>query len=164
MKKLPLLVIILSVLFFSCKKNTAKCPYTVSGAVATQTEKDSIQRYLNANGITATRDTSGVYYQVIKQGTGSAPTVCSNVTVKYRGTFFTGVAFDPSPASGNSTSSASFALGQVIVGWQKTLPYLKSGGSIDLYIPPSLGYGYSPYSTIPGGSYLKFTIELVDVQ
>lgn len=161
MKKWSLLFITLSVVFFSCKKETAKCGYAQSDAIAPQAEKDSIKRYLTANNIfDAVKDTSGVYYRIVPQGTGMAPGICSNLTVRYKGSFFTGVVFDETPGS----TTTSFDLGQVIIGWQKALPYLKSGGSIDLYIPPSLGYGPSQYQTIPGNSYLKFSIDLVNVQ
>lgn len=160
MKNFSFLVIILSIVFFSCKKETAKCSYSDSGAIAPQSEKDSIKRYLAVNGITATKDTSGVYYRIVTQGTGTMPNICSNLTVRYTGSYFTGVVFDATPP--NTTSN--FDLGRVITGWQKALPFLKNGGSIDLYIPPSLGYGYALYNGIPGNSYLKFSIDLVNVQ
>ncbi|MEO7043999.1 MAG: FKBP-type peptidyl-prolyl cis-trans isomerase [Ferruginibacter sp.] len=169
MKKLGFLMIILSVTIFSCKRETAKCPYTQSSIVAPQNEIDSIKNYLLVNNITnAVQDASGVFYIITAQGTGSNPTICSNLTVRYRGTFFTGVAFDPSAATtgqtGNSFSTAAFDLGGVIAGWQKVLPNLKSGGSITLFIPPTLGYGASASNGIPGNSYLKFTIDLLNVQ
>jgi FKBP-type peptidyl-prolyl cis-trans isomerase FkpA len=61
-------------------------------------------------------------------------------------------------------------LGQLIIGWQKGLPLIKSGGSITLFIPPSLGYGNQDIRNssgaviIPANSNLKFTIDLVSVQ
>lgn len=169
MKKISLALIALTFIFFSCKKETAKCPYSDTVVIAPKAEKDSIKNYLLAQNITnAVQDTSGVFYIITNQGTGATPTICSNLTVRYRGTFFTGVAFDPTSAvtatTGSDKSTASFDLGGVISGWQKALPYVKSGGSITLFIPPTLGYGASYYNGIPGNSYLKFTIDLLNVQ
>jgi FKBP-type peptidyl-prolyl cis-trans isomerase FkpA len=60
-------------------------------------------------------------------------------------------------------------LGQVIPGWQKGIPLVKGGGSINLYIPPSLGYGanaYPPTGTviIPGGSNLVFNVNVISIK
>ena len=164
MKKSSFLVIILCMAFIACKKDTAKCPYTASTAVATQTEIDSIQRYVNLNDPTAIKFSNGVFYKIAASGTGTSPTVCSDVSVKYAGYLFnSSTAFDA------STTPVIFPLGKLIVGWQNVLSLIKPGGSITLYIPPSLGYGSQPIPStgtpvIPANSYLKFTIDLVAVQ
>ena len=61
-------------------------------------------------------------------------------------------------------------LGSLIEGWKKGLLMLKTGGSIKLYIPPSLGYGYSDVTDpqtqaviIPAGSMLIFDVTLSDL-
>jgi FKBP-type peptidyl-prolyl cis-trans isomerase len=136
--------------------------------MATTAEKDSLQHYLGLNSISAIRDTSGVFYIITTPGFGTVkPDICSNVVVSYTGTLFNGTQFDAT-AAGQTTI---FALGRVIVGWQKALPHLTAGGSITLYIPPSLAYASqvindpnTGYTLVPANSYLKFTINLVDVQ
>lgn len=56
------------------------------------------------------------------------------------------------------------------MGWQKGLPYIKGGGKIKLYIPPSLGYGAKDVKDdmgnviIPANSILVFSLELTDVK
>jgi FKBP-type peptidyl-prolyl cis-trans isomerase FkpA len=101
---------------------------------------------------------------ISNQGTGASPTICSRVVVRYNGSLIpSGTVFDA------SSSDVSFLLSQLIVGWQKGLSVLKAGGRITLYVPPTLGYGQANYPpngpvVIPGGSYLKFDIELVGVQ
>jgi FKBP-type peptidyl-prolyl cis-trans isomerase FkpA len=105
-----------------------------------------------------------VFYKITNTGTGAVPGVCSGITVKYTGTLLSGSQFD------QNTTGFSAVLGQLIVGWQKGLPIIKAGGSITLYIPPSLGYGSqdirnnSGTVVIPANSNLKFTIELTAVQ
>lgn len=161
-----LLVMALPVFLSSCKKED-KCPFSESSASATAAERTYLQNYLSTNNITAQEHASGVFYNITLAGSGSSPAICSYVTAKYTGSFIPGGAiFDFTPAG---SPGSNFALGEVIVGWQKGLPLLKTGGKITLYIPPSLAYGSSNYPNdsnirIPANSYLKFEIELVSVQ
>jgi len=167
MKKRFLLILLFPVFFTSCKKNEPiKCSYTPPGTVATSAEISYLQNYITSGSITATQHESGVFYIINNQGTGSSPTVCSNITVKYTGRILDGNVFD----SNTTVTGAKFELGRLILGWQRVLPVLKTGGSITLYIPPSLGFGTEVIKDnngsviIPANSYLKFDIELLDVQ
>ena len=166
MKKIFLSLFVIAVVMVACKKESSECPYTESTAVAPTAEIDSLSRYLAANNINATRHPSGVYYVLDSAGTGASPTVCSYITTQYKGTLLTGAQFDGT--SGNNV--AGFSLGNLIVGWQRVLPLLKVGGGITLYIPPTLGYGPQEKRDannnviIPANSYLKFKINLLQVQ
>ena len=159
MKKLFVFVAI-AILFVSCKKTSSNnCTYTESNAVAPPSEIASVQAYVNANHPAAIQHSSGLFYEITNPGTGTAtPGVCSTVTVKYTGTLTNGTQFDA------NTTGVSFVLGQLILGWQKGIPLIRAGGSINLYIPPSLGYGSNTVGTIPANSILVFTIQLMDVQ
>ncbi|RYY50389.1 MAG: FKBP-type peptidylprolyl isomerase [Chitinophagaceae bacterium] len=167
MKKISLLLLAAGLMLASCKKED-KCPYSDSGRSASVDERTYIESYLSANSIPATPHPSGVFYFITAAGTGASPGLCSGINVRYRGTIMnTGAEFDAT--AGNST--VSFQLGELIVGWQKVLPEIKAGGKITLYVPPSLGYGAQEIRNqttgailIPANSYLKFEIELVDVQ
>jgi FKBP-type peptidyl-prolyl cis-trans isomerase FkpA len=61
-------------------------------------------------------------------------------------------------------------LGQLIHGWRRTLPVIKAGGFITLYVPPSMAYGAAITRDgngnviIPANAYLKFDIDLLTVQ
>lgn len=163
--------ILLTVLFISCNKNdNTTCPYNDSGTVASASESAAIQTYLTNNGITgAVKHSSGFYYKITQAGTGKAVTnLCSVVTVNYAGRFTNGTYFDPTTPG--TMSTASFTLGQVIVGWQKGLPLISAGGKMTLYIPPSLGYGSTDVKNpstgvvvIPGNSILIFDVELTAI-
>lgn len=166
MKNFLFLASLTCLMFSSCKKNDSPgCTFTTSTAVATSSEITFLQNHITTNNISAIQHPSGVFYKLNNPGTGISPTVCSNMTVKYTGRVLGGNIFD----SNTSSSGASFVLGELILGWQRVLPILKEGGSITLYIPPSLGYGASPISNgagvviIPANSYLQFDIELLDV-
>lgn len=142
------------------------CSYTTPTTVAPAAEITYLQDYIAYNSITAMQHSSGVFYSIHSQGTGSHPSVCSNITVKYVGSILGGGVFD----SNLSVTGVKFVLGSLIKGWQTVLPALQAGGSVSLYIPPSLGYGETPVTDhnqnviIPAHSYLQFNIDLLDVQ
>lgn len=166
MKNVLLAAALASLTFTACKKNDSPgCSYTNSTAVASSSEISFLQNYISTNNITAVQHPSGVFYTLNNPGSGSSPSVCSNIAVKYTGRVLGGNVFD----SNTSASGVRFVLGDLILGWQRVLPLLKEGGTITLYIPPSLGYGASPISNsagvviIPANSYLQFDIELLDV-
>jgi FKBP-type peptidyl-prolyl cis-trans isomerase FkpA len=169
LKKLLVLAIIATA-FVSCKKiDNNACPYTASTAVAPANEIASLQAYINANHPGAVQHSSGFFYEITNPGTGATPSVCSYITVKYTGTLTSGAQFDSSSPA--YPSGLTLALGGLIAGWQKGIPLIKSGGSINLYLPPSLGYGSQDQRDqttgaiiIPGNSITIFTIQLVAVQ
>lgn len=145
----------------SCKKSTDNvgCTLTESGLVAPASEIAILQAYVAATYPAAIQHPSGFFYEIILPGTGTVtPAVCSNVTVKYAGYLTSGLKFD------ENITGTTFLLGKLIVGWQKGIPLIKKGGSINLYLPPSLGYGNNTVGSIPANSYLVFNIQLLDVQ
>lgn len=142
--------------FSQCNQN--KCDLQESSVVASTAEITTIQNYLNSNSLTATEHSSGFFYSISANGSGSNPNLCSSVTVKYKGSLLSGYVFD------QSTTNVSFPLKNLIIGWQKGLPLIKKGGKITLYIPPSLGYGSMAQSSIPANSTLIFDIELIGVE
>jgi len=78
------------------------------------------------------------------------------VVVNYVGKLTNGTIFD----SGNNVS---FSLGGLITGWQEGIPLIAPGGSITLYLPPSLAYGSRATGSIPANSNLIFKIDLKSV-
>ena len=151
MKQLLSTLLVLT-LFISCPKDTK----TVTDYTAKNEQE--IKDYLAKNNLTAQRSTSGLYYIINEQGTGTQPTAASNVTVAYKGYFTNGNVFDQSKAEG-----ISFGLNQVIKGWTEGIPYFKTGGSGVLLIPSHLGYGSTNNGPIPGGSVLIFDVKLISV-
>ncbi|MBP7396132.1 MAG: FKBP-type peptidyl-prolyl cis-trans isomerase [Flavobacterium sp.] len=151
MKQLLSTLLVLT-LFISCSKDTK----TVTDYTAKNEQE--IKDYLAKNNLTAQRSTSGLYYIINEQGTGTQPTAASNVTVAYKGYFTNGNVFDQSKAEG-----ISFGLNQVIKGWTEGIPYFKTGGSGVLLIPSHLGYGSTNNGPIPGGSVLIFDVKLISV-
>ncbi|MCW3090997.1 MAG: FKBP-type peptidylprolyl isomerase [Ferruginibacter sp.] len=160
--KLFFVLALLSVLVACNKSSTSKCNYATPTTVAPAAEVANLKAYLDANALPYVQHSSGIFFNVITPGTGATPGVCSDVTVKYRGRLTNGTGFDSSYV--RSPGGTVFTLGGLIPGWQIGIPLIKKGGSITLYIPPTLGYGAQANGPIPANSNLVFNIELVDVQ
>ena len=163
MKNFLYSILFLSVILISCGKDDKTCNINDSTVTASASEVTSVETYLANAGITgAQKHPSGFYYKITQAGTGRAVVnLCSAITINYVGRVHTGAEFDRSPAGQPRT----FTLGQLIVGWQKGIPLISSGGKITLYIPPSLAYGNNPPqgSVITSTSILVFDIELLGV-
>jgi FKBP-type peptidyl-prolyl cis-trans isomerase FkpA len=155
-------LLVASCCFGACSKK--KCGYTDDGAVASTAEQQAVKHYLDSVGITAVLHPRGFYYKIDTTGTGVAPGECSQITVAYMGLLTNGSTFD-------QQNSFVAELANLIDGWQQGVPLIKQGGSIRLFIPPSLGYGGQAQKdattgniVIPAYSILIFDIHLLDVQ
>lgn len=109
----------------------------------------------------AKKTDSGLVYRVIEAGSDTKPSEEDTVKVHYHGTLVNGEVFDSSVDRGEQIA---FPLNRVIKGWTEGLQLIGEGGKIELVIPPELAYGeQGAPPKIPGGSTLKFEIELFKV-
>jgi len=152
------------VLFASCTKENDQCKYDPCAVGAPAAEVSQLETWLASASITATKHCSGVYYIIDAPGSGgNTPTICSNVSVKYKGQLTNGTVFD------QATTPVTFQLANLIEAWKKGIPLIKTGGKIRLYCPPSLAYGSQEIRNgsgtviIPANSILIFEIELTGV-
>jgi FKBP-type peptidyl-prolyl cis-trans isomerase FkpA len=102
---------------------------------------------------------SGLYYEVLQEGTGKSPGETDRVKVNYRGVLIDGREFD-------ANENADFMVNRVVPGFSEGLQMMKEGGKIKLYIPSELGYGDRPArpgSVIEPGDALIFEIEMLEV-
>ncbi len=156
MKKILLALMVLTIILSACNKKASDPPFDAVKQAAI--DDLAIQAYINAHSITAIKDPSGLYYQIITQGTGANANVNSTITANYTGSLTDGSVFDA------SKSPYVFTLNSVISGWQIGVPFVKAGGKILLLIPSGLGYGNSAAGSIPPSSVLIFTIDVLKVQ
>ena len=157
MKKYGFALIAWAVLAGSCRQgDQAPCTQTTVTTKAPEEEIATLKQYITTSRIAAKADGRGFYYTIQAAGSGAKPTACANVTVNYTGMLTNGKVFD-------SATDISFDLNQLIVGWQEGIPLLAPGGSITLYLPPSLAYGSQEQNEIPANSILVFKIDLVNV-
>ncbi len=155
MKKTVLILAVSFLLFGNtgCVKDTSCTPRTV------QSEQGAILNYALSNGINATAHSTGLYYEVINPGSGTAPDPNSTISVTYTGQLLDGTVFE------TKTTPVQLALSQAINGWQIGLPLIQEGGTIKLIIPSSLAFGCTGAGNgaIPRDAVLYFEITLVDV-
>lgn len=138
----------------SCSKTTDVVDYSA-------TDKKIIEDYLTANNLTAQSTPSGLFYIIEKPGGAYHANIKSQVSAFYKGYLTDGSVFDQSTLSTNKP--ATFALADVIKGWQEGIPLVGVGGRIKLLIPSALGYQDVEKTGIPANSVLIFDIELVDI-
>jgi FKBP-type peptidyl-prolyl cis-trans isomerase FkpA len=103
----------------------------------------------------------GLYYSIIKEGTGRQVSVKDSVTIFYKGYLFSdGTVFDQT-----NDQTRTFPLHRLIRGWQLGVPLCKTGGKIKIVIPSGLGYTIRTRAAkIPPNSILVFEIEVVDAK
>jgi FKBP-type peptidyl-prolyl cis-trans isomerase FkpA len=155
MKRILWICGLLIVTLSACKKDSSD-DYAAQQAVV---DDETIQAYMKANSIIATKDPSGLYYSVVTPGTGPYPTSTSTVNVNYKGQFTDGTQFD----SRNYTADLSLPAsdGGVIEGWRIGIPKINKGGRLLLMIPSALAYGQKGQNTIPANKVLIFTIDMI---
>lgn len=157
MKQILLGGLLCALSFSACKTEEKKpCPPVTQKALLTETEE--VATYLKGAGITnAIQDPMGYFYILEKPGSEIKPHACSDVNIDYVGTLTSGKEFDKG-------TDVTFALNQLILGWQMALPKVGEAGAITLYLPPSLAYGDVASNGIPGHSILVFKINLHQVK
>lgn len=111
---------------------------------------------------TATR--TGLYYRILRKGTGRKPKSYDTIIAHYKGWLDNGKQFDSSydrvPAE-----PATFPLSGVVPGWTEGLQLVGEGGMIELEIPGKLGYGpQGRPPNIPPNATLHFIIELKKIK
>ena len=155
LKKFSLIsVLVLTIIGFpGCTKNKS-CKLK-----SVDSEAPQIQAFAAANGINATRHSSGLYYEIISQGAGATANSNSKIIITYTGKFMNGQIFDEQL----TPNTTSWALTGLIQGWVIGIPLIQEGGHIKLIVPSSLAYGCDQYYSIPGSSVLFFDINLIDV-
>lgn len=147
---------------FERKLNTEKptIDYTKNVDSAAQAKKDLalIAQMVSDKKVDTTAQIDGVYYHVLKEGTGATVAVTDTVTVFYKGSLLSdGSIFDQT-----KEKPATFPLSRLIKGWQIGLPMCKEGGTIRLIIPSGLAYTIRSRSkNIPPNSVLVFDISVV---
>lgn len=158
MKKYLFILSVLVIGLASCSKDKTQPLPTVDPTAQAKIDDDAIVAYLSAHpDILAVKDPSGLYYQILDAGTGTAITGNSKLIVNYSGKNLKDVEFD-------ARDNYAITLSQnIIAGWQLGLPKVKNGGKILLIIPSGLGYGPYANGPLPANSVLVFTITVKSV-
>ncbi|MCW3073828.1 MAG: FKBP-type peptidylprolyl isomerase [Flaviaesturariibacter sp.] len=168
-KKLLVFILIAGV-FASCLKSKETeglaCTYDTCANKAPASEIAQVEAYLASQNITnAIKHCSGVYYTIVSAGGTPKPTACSAIVASYEGKLTNGNTFD------QGQFPSYYRLTDLVKGWTNTVPMIGVGGTLKLYIPPTLGYGSQPVTNpqtgaviIPANSILIFDLSLVAFQ
>lgn len=130
----------------------------VDSAIQAKKDQQLILKAIQKKQIDTSGSKAGIYYQILKEGSGNFVALTDTVSVFYKGSLLKdGSVFDQT-----KDQPASFPLNRLIKGWQLGLPLCKTGGRIRLVIPSGLAYGIRARSkNIPPNSVLLFDIEVL---
>ncbi len=134
--------------------------------VAKKAKEDFAQAKIAAVVEGCTKTENGIYYQIIKEGSGNKIGNGKNVTVEYQGYSVDGAIFDASKKfhpQGHEPLQFVTGAGQMIKGFDQMVADMKVGETRKIVIPPELGYGARgiPEVGIAGGEYICFDVTLV---
>ena len=136
------------------------------GKLAKKAQSENVaagQKFLDENakreGVVTT--TSGLQYEVLKEGSGDSPKETDKVTVHYHGTLIDGTVFD---SSVDRKQPATFPVNGVIPGWIEALQLMNIGAKYKLFIPSKLAYGErGAGGAIGPNATLIFEVELISI-
>ncbi|HEX4738498.1 MAG TPA: FKBP-type peptidyl-prolyl cis-trans isomerase [Allosphingosinicella sp.] len=108
-----------------------------------------------------TTTSSGLKYQVVKEGTGPTPTDADVVFVEYIGRLPDGTVFDSNV--GKQPAPFPVKPGALIPGFTEGLHVMRKDGVYRLRIPAKLGYGDQAKPGIPANSRLDFDVHVIGI-
>jgi len=121
---------------------------------------ETIQAFIQEEGLDFQRDENGMYYQVLAEGEGDKYIQLTDVVrFSYVGRFLDGEIFQEI----TKEEAISYKVTQLIAGWQDALSKLKKGGEIKIILPPYLGYGSKETGVIPANSILVYELKVWEV-
>ena len=127
---------------YSCQKESQE-----------EIDQKLIEQYVADHNIDAVKHSSGLWYQIIKEGSSTHPNKNSRVNVDYVGNLLDGTEFD-------ANDNINLIIGQTIIGWQIGIPLIGEGGEILLIIPSRMGYGNTEQGKVPKNSVMVFKVKL----
>jgi FKBP-type peptidyl-prolyl cis-trans isomerase len=147
MRKLFILMLVASTVFYTCNKEDQA-----------EIDRNLILNYLEENNLTADEDDSGLFYIINQPGDDRRPGPEEKVTLTYVGTYLDG------DTIGRIQTGFTDPLNRLIVGFQEGLPYIGRGGNITLLIPSGLAFGSNPPIGIRSNAVVRYDVTLQEDQ
>lgn len=125
-------------------------------------EEEAFLKYITKNNIDSVmRDPSGMFYRIVREGSGTGIKLTSVPTIIFTTQLPSGKVVQSS--LGVPSNLDGRKLNAHIPGWQVGIPRIKRGGRIILFIPSSMAYGSAGVDNlIPPNTPLISEIDLVD--
>ncbi len=112
-----------------------------------------------------TKTDNGIYYQILKEGSGEKVGKGKNVSVDYKGYLIEGTIFDASQGfhpQGHEPLDFTTGARQMIPGFDEMVQDMKVGETRKMVLPPELAYGPQGYpGVIPGNAYICFDVKVL---
>ncbi len=126
-----------------------------NAAIATIKEKWS--------GVTENKD--GMFFEILKNGTGRAPVRGDRITVQYTIETLEGRVIDSSYSSGSAPPQFVFLQDRVLPAWELAIGEMQIGEKRRVISPPELSFGTDGLEGfIESNAYVYYELELVSVE
>ncbi len=138
-----------------------------SDAELAKIQSDNLKKAEDFLAINKTRSTvsttsSGLQYEILREGSGKTPDASSVVNVQYQLTLLSGEVVDSSYSRG--TASRLDLNSYLVSGFKEAVMLLKEGGKIRAWLHPTIGYGQYGSTYVQPNELLIFDIELISVE
>ena len=120
--------------------------------------KEFMDKFLVEGG---QKTASGLAYKIEVEGTGPKAESEDLANMHFEMSLIDGKILQSTRQRGESSV---MPVNRLLRGWAEGVQMIKTGGKIQLVIPPDLAYGkFGAPPEIPGGAYIKMNIELFEV-
>ncbi|MFK7936635.1 MAG: FKBP-type peptidyl-prolyl cis-trans isomerase [Saprospiraceae bacterium] len=179
---------VLILLLFACNSTSDKTPSITTEPELTEAEADdlllqmathliaepsnqkeeqnnTIVNHAIDNNFAMQPTRTGLYVQILEEGTGEKIKWGDYISAHYRGQFLDGKVFDSSYAK---KKPLQFYVGNTIDGWNEGLQMAKVGTKMRLLIPSALAYGEAGIKIndirylVPPNAILQFELEILE--
>ncbi|HTE47929.1 MAG TPA: FKBP-type peptidyl-prolyl cis-trans isomerase [Gemmatimonadaceae bacterium] len=106
---------------------------------------------------TMTKTTNGVYYKDLVAGTGTTLTNAQSIVMSFGAFVKTGAVF-------GTGDHVNLSVASMPAGLQEGMSGMKIGGERLIVIPSALGYGNSPFASVPPNSTLIYDVFVYSFQ
>jgi FKBP-type peptidyl-prolyl cis-trans isomerase len=130
-----------------------------------QENEAQIQKYLTGNNLTATLDSSGLYYVIRKANpSGQKARVGDEASVYYKMYTLNGGLIDSTETSKNKPLVFPVGTGLLLPGMERAITLLRTGEQATFLLPYYLAWGNTAYEDIPAYSVIRIEMELAGLR
>lgn len=122
----------------------------------------AIERYFTENSISAPPSSPGVYFIMLKEGSGRIPQNGDSVEVKYTGKTLAGSIFDSSSKAGRNLFYR-VGTGNYLKAWEQAITSMKEGSYARLILTSDNAFKKSTAAPVPPDTPVIFDIELIRI-